>query len=647
MKQINYSKILLPILLALFGGSIASANVLGDLNDDGQVDISDINIVINVMLGKSDVPADVNGDGIVDISDVNKVINIMLGKEIVPQIENGLYVGLVGFNDNMYFKPISTLDMNNVSEFNSFITSLDNTPRANILYYSVDRAIDSLMAMPTPEHLRNVSLVTLCHSLDMGSPRKSDWKYQDRFEYGDAIRDRIASQKVSGLPIEAFAVGLRGTDASISEDFADQVNNLVSDESHAYLVDDMNQLGDTLQGIADKIIAKYITQNLNLTTISLDNGMKVRYTFDIFDSADVEDSETYIEGTYQADGDKLTELVYQGLTCSSASPLAPTEANDLYLTYRFNDIKLDSGEPFNVSTIQEWRWNKRYNIWQRNAEFDPSQQTVDLFSSALLMLAVECSSTFNANDFALLKSQCSDFIGKMATVTTSVNNSNHFVVKGVSFDMIPIEGGTFMMGRNDGYDMERPAHEVTVSSFALGETEVTQALWQAVMGSNPSTHLGDLNCPVDNVSWNECQEFITKLNELTGKNFRLPTNAEWEFAARGGTQSGGTLYAGSDNIDEVGWYVLNGNNTSHPVASKSPNELGLYDMTGNVWEWCQDWYAYYGYTSETDPTGPESGSQKVYRGGSYYNDARFCQITYRGYNPPSVKGVNRGLRLAM
>ena len=161
MKQINYSKILLPILLALFCGNMASANVLGDLNDDGRVDISDINIVINAMLGKSDVSADVNGDGIVDISDVNKVINIMLGKETVPQIENGLYVGVVGFNDNMYFKPISTLDINNVSEFNNFIVSLDNTPRANILYYSVDRAIDSLMAMPTPEHLRNVSLVTL------------------------------------------------------------------------------------------------------------------------------------------------------------------------------------------------------------------------------------------------------------------------------------------------------------------------------------------------------------------------------------------------------------------------------------------------------------------------------------------------------
>ena len=645
MKLNNYPKILLPILLALFCGNMASANVLGDLNDDGRVDISDINIVINVMLGKSDVSADVNGDGIVDISDVNKVINIMLGKETVPQIENGLYVGVVGFNDNMYFKPISTLDINNVSEFNNFIVSLDNTPRANILYYSVDRAIDSLVAMPTPEHLRNVSLVTLCHSLDMGSPRKSDWKYQDRFEYGDAIRDRIASQKVSGLPIEAFAVGLKGADASISEDFADQVNNLASDESHAYLVDDMNQMGDTLQGIADKIIAKYITQNLNLTTISLDNGMKVRYTFDIFDSADA--SEMYIEGTYQADGDKLTELVYQGLTCSSASPLAPTEANDLYLTYRFNDIKLDSGEPIDVNTIQEWRWNKRCNIWQRNAEFDPAQQTVDLFSSALLMLAVECSSAFDANDFAQLKSQCSDFIGKMASVTTSVYNSNHFVVNGVAFNMIPVKGGTFTMGTDEGYWMEGPSHQVTLSDYAIGETEVTQALWQAVMEENPSYNEGNLQLPVENITWDDCQTFISKLNQLTGMNFRLPTEAEWEFAAYGGVESLHTMYAGSDVIDEVGWYAENSENETHLVASKFPNELGLYDMTGNVWEWCQDWFSDYSTETHFNPTGPSYGTNRVIRGGSFYNDARYCRIYYRGYDLPIAHGKKLGLRLAM
>ena len=203
------------------------------------------------------------------------------------------------------------------------------------------------------------------------------------------------------------------------------------------------------------------------------------------------------------------------------------------------------------------------------------------------------------------------------------------------------------MGTNDGYEMETPAHEVTLSDFAIGETEVTQALWQAVMGSNPSNFKGNLQLPVENVTWDECQTFISKLNELTGKRFRLPTDAEWEFAAYGGNNSNGTIFAGSDDIDQVGWYGVNSNSQTHPVASKQPNELGLYDMTGNVWEWCQDWYGRYTNNAQVNPTGPTYGTQRVYRGGSYYNDARFCRIYYGGTGIPSSFSVNRGFRLAM
>ena len=235
-----------------------------------------------------------------------------------------------------------------------------------------------------------------------------------------------------------------------------------------------------------------------------------------------------------------------------------------------------------------------------------------------------------------------------------------FTVNGVSFTMVTVEGGTFTMGAtaeqgNSVQDDEKPAHEVTLSSFCIGETEVTQALWQAVMGSNPSYFTGNLLRPVEQVSWNDCQTFITKLNQLTGKTFRLPTEAEWEYAARGGKRSQGYKYAGSNDINEVAWYYDNsyamGSSSpdygTHVVATKSPNELGLYDMSGNVWEWVQDWYGSYSSESQTNPTGPASGSYRVFRGGSWGISARYCRVSYRSVDNPSNTIYSLGLRLAL
>ena len=227
-----------------------------------------------------------------------------------------------------------------------------------------------------------------------------------------------------------------------------------------------------------------------------------------------------------------------------------------------------------------------------------------------------------------------------------------FTVNGVSFKMITVDGGTFTMGAtaeqgSDAYNTEKPAHQVTLSSYNIGETEVTQALWKAVMGSNPSSVTGDLQRPVEQVSWHDCQTFISKLNQMTGKNFRLPTEAEWEYAARGGKKSQGYKYAGSNNIDDVAWYTSNSNNRHHPVATKAPNELGLYDMSGNVWEWCQDWYGSYTSDAQTNPTGPASGSDRVYRGGCWYNDAGRCRVSNRGSGTPSFTYGLIGLRLAL
>ena len=225
-----------------------------------------------------------------------------------------------------------------------------------------------------------------------------------------------------------------------------------------------------------------------------------------------------------------------------------------------------------------------------------------------------------------------------------------FTVNGVTFKMVAVEGGTFTMGAtaeqgSDADTNEKPAHQVTLSSYSIGETEVTQALWVAVMGSNPSYFTGNLQRPVERVSWNDCQTFISRLNDLTGKNFRLPTEAEWEYAARGGNKSQGYKYAGSNDINTVAWYGSNSGATAQPVATKAHNELGLYDMSGNEWEWCQDWYGSYSSGAQTNPTGPSTGSGRVFRGGCWGNGARHCRVSYRAFKYPTYTGSGLGLRL--
>ena len=224
-----------------------------------------------------------------------------------------------------------------------------------------------------------------------------------------------------------------------------------------------------------------------------------------------------------------------------------------------------------------------------------------------------------------------------------------FRVNGVEFKMIKVEGGTFSMGatleQTNYNNDEKPVHSVTLSDYYIGETEVTQELWEAVMGSNPSYFEGDNQRPVESVSWNACQKFIKKLNRLTGKEFRLPTEAEWEYAARGGKYSRGYKYSGSNNSDEVAWYDSNSGSKTHPVKTKKDNELGLYDMSGNVWEWCNDWWGCYQSNSQTNPTGPSEGESRVLRGGSWNCD--FVHVFSRIISFPADRFDYYGLRLAL
>ena len=228
---------------------------------------------------------------------------------------------------------------------------------------------------------------------------------------------------------------------------------------------------------------------------------------------------------------------------------------------------------------------------------------------------------------------------------------NQAMINSISSDMIFVEGGTFTMGATSEQgsyadDCDMPAHSVTLSDYYIGKYEITQKQWETVMCYNPSYFIGD-NLPVEDVSWNDCQTFITKLNQITGKNFRLPTEAEWEYAARGGKKSKGYKYAGSNNIDAVAWYSDNSGSKTHEVGTKQPNELGIYDMCGNMSEWCQDWFGYYTSELQTNPTGPTSGSLRVRRGSSWNYDARYSHVWCRGYSYPAYSNFYFGLRLAL
>lgn len=270
------------------------------------------------------------------------------------------------------------------------------------------------------------------------------------------------------------------------------------------------------------------------------------------------------------------------------------------------------------------------------------------FKYSIKELMDVCQETIRQQNLALISAFNSR--NKEQAGTSSCESFN---VRGVTFNMIYVEGGAFLMGATEEQDgvatnKEYPVHPVTLSSYYIGQTQVTQALWESVMGTNPSVNRGNGQQPVENITWYDCQDFISKLNDLTGREFRLPTEAEWEYAARGGKFSHAYKYAGSDNTDEVAWHDTNSNDCSQPVASKMPNELGLYDMSGNVWEWCNDYFGTYPSEPQINPQGPETGNKKVMRGGSYFSSVDYGRVSNR-FAPPSLlfKAHPLGIRLAL
>lgn len=218
-------------------------------------------------------------------------------------------------------------------------------------------------------------------------------------------------------------------------------------------------------------------------------------------------------------------------------------------------------------------------------------------------------------------------------------------------DMVKVEGGTFIMGGTeeqgeDAFSDEMPAHKVTLSSFYIGKYPVRQEQWEAVMGKNPAYFKGP-KLPVESVNWSDCQEFVAQLSRITGRHFRLPTEAEWEYAARGGNRSGHYKYSGSNNLDEVGWYNENSESMTHLPGEKIPNELGLFDMSGNVWEWVQDWKADFSELDQINPTGPQEGEERICRGGGWNREPDRARVSYRGDDLPDLRYCSLGLRIVM
>ena len=647
----------------------------------------------------------------------------------VTDSESGLYMGITGFNNDLYHymndgRYFSLLTESSSPRFKGFVNGL-KIDISTVLYYAVDASVSNMEQATFPDDMTKVALITFTDGLDEGS-----FGYDSKYADVTTVSQHLKSARVDGKSIEAYAIGLKGNDVVDEAKFKADLTALSSSAENAMEVKDMSEVDAKFQELAASLYNESQVQSITLTVPVKPNGVKTRFTF-AGNLANESQSNCYIEGVWDNNG-SLINVTYVGLKCSSGSTVSSSTVadNKTLRTFTFTDIAKADGSEVVTSKVQVWNMNVGSTVWTPNSEFDPSKnsQTIVEQKSALIMLVLDCSSSLGEEGLQQIKQTVNNFIetlwisasnqhcrvnfnanggsGSMSsqvfekgvpqtlnfntftrtgygftgwntkadgsgtsytngqTITPTSNLTLYAqwktsipgttfttTVNGVSFTMVGVEGGTFIMGAtseqgSDADSDEKPTHKVTLSSYSIGETEVTQELWKAVMGSNPS-YFSDNQNPVEQISWNDCQTFITKLNQLTGKKFRLPTEAEWEFAARGGNKSKGYKYAGSNTIGNVAWYTDNSSSKTHPVKQKAANELGLYDMSGNVFEWCQDWYGSYSSSAQTNPTGASSGSSRVSRGGSWFSSAKDCRVSNRSYSTPSISRNSVGLRLAL
>ena len=607
-------------------------------------------------------------------ADIAELDSFKIGGELKP---SGIYMGIIGFNQALYEKEISSLSSSSKSAYTSFVSNLSSS-NGTVLYYAVDNALDAIKEVEMPEDLVNVSVITFTDGLDQGSIMLNT-KYTTNSAYLSAVNSRIKSEKVKGIPITAYSIGLRGNDVTDVAQFQANLKSLASSDANAIEVSDISEVNAKFNEIANDVYNESSSSTVGLTIPGQSDGTRIRFTFDDVSSAT--SSSMYIEGVFRLSDRTLTDVKYVGLSSESGSKIVGVQSG-IYVTFTFEGLKSMTSYSINASYIDQWSYITSSSKWQINSEFTPDNNTTVTVSrkTALIMLVLDCSSSLGSQ-FSTVKTQATNFISKLAgygndSKFTAIDIDNVDIFDSLSYDeMVKVEGGTFTMGataeQGSDYDSdELPTHQVTLSDYYIGKYEVTQQLWEYVMsysgtcadgssmsayasdvwlGSDPSSSygVGDYY-PAYYVSYYDIVDiFLPRLNKITGRTYRLPTEAEWEFAARGGKQSKGYKYSGSDNIGVVAWYTGNSGGKTHQVGTKEPNELGIYDMSGNVWEWCGDWYGSYSSSAQTNPTGPSSGSSRVLRGGSWYSIAGDCRVPYRSTDDPSYRNRNSGFRVVL
>lgn len=641
----NFTRMIISLLLLAWLSPLDAfaANLPGDVNNDGEVNIADVNTVINVILGgDSSQNADVNNDGEVNVADINAVIDIILGGTIPnpPEIEaitvNGVSFNMVKVEGGTF--TMGANDNDTEADYDEFPSLQVTLSSFSIGQTEVTQALWKAVMAWNPSSFSSVN----GNTDDLSLPVENvSWNDCQAF----ITELTLLTGKTFRLPTEAeWEYAARGGNRSKGYMYAGSNN-----------VDDVACYNDTGDNIGDhtRPVATKAPNELGLYDMSGNvDEMCQDWYGGYSDEAQTNptgpewgDVRVIRGGNWNEDPKSCRVSYRNGIDQSIKS-------NTVGLRVILCEGEFDLSESALTLCVGE---NRSVTILNGDGEYtvEGGEELVTYAINGNRLTVTGChegTTTLNVTNTST---------GATAVLAISVESApavvtETFTVNGVSFTMVAVEGGTFTMGATAEQGIaarrdEKPAHQVSLSSYSIGKTEVTQELWQAVMGSNPSYYIGNMNRPVECVSWYDCQTFLTKLNELTGKTFRLPTEAEWEFAARGGNMSKGYRYAGSTNINDVAWYSNNSGGVTRPVGTKSMNELGLYDMSGNVSEWCQDWYGEYSSEAQTNPTGPEWGynEYKVIRGGSWYHPATVCRVSCRGieYQYGGIRYV--GLRLAL